>query len=414
MMPTRIQQFVSQIRCEEARNRNSLFLTANEPLMSDTARSLLSLELGDRYYSGGGDGCGVVTNPVTPFTTRGLPGMAALVEAAIAAAGSMLGASAVNIGCLSGVHAMMCAILSLTEPGDSVMTLAVPDGGHFGTEGILLRTGRRNVPAPFDPDRLTIDLDLLGSEFRAANATALYLNASFYLHPYDLAGVRDAVGGDAVIIYDASHTMGLIMGGEFQAPLAEGADIICGNTHKTLPGPHKGMIAFRDAGRAAVAQDIIENSFYSSVHTMPMAALAITILEMQQFGGEYARQVIANSNALGEALAGHGLELRLANTGRFSENHQVHLFTDKVGHHYDLYIALAESNIAVNFDNALGGRTYVRLGTQEITRRGMTESDMGSVADLLARALRGETFPDEVAAFMAGFRRAKFSFDALG
>jgi fluorothreonine transaldolase len=411
MTPPHIQEFIERILCEEERNRDSLFLTANEPQMSETARSFLSLELGDRYYSGGGDEHGVVTNAVTPFTTRGLSGMAALVDAASSAARAMLGAAAVNIGCLSGVHAMMCAILSLTEPGDTVMTIAVPDGGHFGTEGILLRAGRGNVTAPFDPGFLTIDLDRLGPEFHAANARALYLNASFYLHPHDLRGIREAVGEDAVVVYDASHTMGLIMGGEFQAPLMEGADVICGNTHKTLPGPQKGMIAFRDAGLADAADAIIENSFYSSVHTMPTAALAITILEMRQFGGEYARQVVANSNALGEALTVRGFELRRANTGRFSENHQVHLFTDQVGDHYDLYLALAKNNIAVNFDNALGGRTYIRLGTQEITRRGMTERDMGTVADLLTRALGGAVFPQEVATFMAEFRQARFSFD---
>lgn len=406
-----MKDYLDRIRCEETRNRHSLVLTANEPLMSRTARSFLQLELGDRYYSGAGDRNGVVTNSFTPFTTRGLPGIAALVDAATAAAEGMLNASAVNVGCLSGVHAMMCAILSLTEPGDNVMTLGVPDGGHFGTEGILLRTGRQNVTAPFDPDRLAIDLERLGSEFHAANAKALYLNASFYLHPHDLRGIRNAIGDSAIVIYDASHTMGLIMGGEFQAPLAEGADAICGNTHKTLPGPQKGMIAFRDADTGAAASVIIENSFYSSVHTMPTVALAITILEMEQFGSSYARQVVANSNALGEALAVRGFELRRANTGRFSENHQVHLFTDKIGYHYDLYKALAGNNLVVNFDNSLGGRTYIRLGTQEITRRGMTEGDMEMVADMLMRALRGDVFPGEVSSFIAAFRLARFSFD---
>lgn len=410
-MAVPIRQYLERIRAEEQRNSRSLILTANEPLMSRTARSFLSSELGDRYFSGGGDEHGVVTNTVTPFTTRGLPGIAAVVDAAAGAAKRMLGASDVNLGCLSGVHAMMCAILALTEPGDTVMTLGVPAGGHFGTAGILMRTGRQNVDAPFDFGAVRIDTGRLGPAFRSAGAKALYLNASFYLQPHDLGAIRQAIGDEAILIYDASHTLGLIMGGAFQAPLLEGADAVCGNTHKTLPGPQKGIIAFRDADVAAAANSVIEDSFYSSVHTMPSVALAITILELRQFGRDYAHQVIANSNALGQALAARGFELRRASTGRFSENHQVHLLTDKVGDHYDLYLKLNSGNIAVNFDNSLGGRTYIRLGTQEITRRGMTGGDIETVADLLARGLEGEDVLDEVVELMSAFRAVQFSFD---
>ena len=72
------------------------------------------------------------------------------------------------------------------------------------------------------------------------------MDVSYYLNPHNLREIRDALGDDAVIIYDASHTIGLIMGQQFQAPLQDGANVVCANTHKTLPMAKKGMIAFRD------------------------------------------------------------------------------------------------------------------------------------------------------------------------
>src|SRR4029077_4573385 len=132
---------------------------------------------------------------------------------------------------------------------------------------------------------------------------------SYYLNPHNLREIREAVGEELIIIYDASHTMGLIMGGQFQAPLAEGANVICANTHKTLPGPQKGMIAFRDADFGRRANDIINGCLYSSPHTASMIALATTILEMKKFGADFAKQIIANSNALAESLADSGYKI---------------------------------------------------------------------------------------------------------
>jgi glycine/serine hydroxymethyltransferase len=306
---------------------------------------------------------------------------------------------------------MMCTILSTTEPGDTVMSVALAHGGHFGTRYIVERTGRTHLASSYDYQAGCFDLERMARDFHAAGARALYLDASYYLTPHDVRGMRAALGEDAVIIYDASHTLGLIMGGQFQAPLLEGADVVCGNTHKTLPGPHKGMVAFRDAGLAATANDIIDCGLYSSPHLFSMIPLATTILEMREYGKAYAAQIIANSNALARALAAKGLPVRAAGPDRYSENHQVHVLSESLGQHRELYGRLLRSNVVVGFDNSLGGDVFIRLGTQEITRRGMTEGQMELIADLLHRGLTGEEFPGEVAALMARHQRVEFSFD---
>lgn len=110
-----IQQYYTRIREEENRNNHFLHLTPNEPYVSDTARAFMSSRLADRYYMGGGDDEMI---DLEPFTALGFPGIESLVTAAEDATKEMLGASVVNLNCLSGVHAMMCAILATTEPGD--------------------------------------------------------------------------------------------------------------------------------------------------------------------------------------------------------------------------------------------------------------------------------------------------------
>lgn len=348
------------------------------------------------------------------FTALGFPAIEDLVSAAEDAAKDMLGASVINLNCLSGVHAMMCAILSTTEPGDTVMSVHHDQGGHFATKGIIDRIGRKHVFASYDFDALNFDAKNIAKIFKESGAKAFYMDVSYYLNPHNLREIRAALGEEAIIIYDASHTIGLIMGQQFQAPFKEGADVICANTHKTLPGPQKGMIAFRDRALGEKANAIINDCLYSSPHLTSMIALATTILEMKEFGKKYAQQIISNSNALGEALEKRGHKVRKANTGYYSENHQVHLITEHLGSYRELYEKLVANSITVAFDDSriFRGGEFVRLGTQEITRRGMKEKDMETVADFLHRSLNGDDIQPEVEHFIQGFHRAHYSFDS--
>lgn len=405
-----IHSYIDPIQQEEKRNNNFLHLTANENLISETARMFMGSKLADRYYMGAGE------NEVVDFghfTALGLKGVSDLVEAAKVAAREMLFAADVNLNVLSGVHAMMSAILASTEPGDMVMTVPLEYGGHFATVGILERVGRKQVFADYDFPNLRFDTEKISITCQQKNVKAIYLDVSYYLNPHNLQELRKAVGDEVIIIYDASHTMGLIMGQQFQAPLKEGANIVCANTHKTLPGPHKGMIAFRDKELADKANNIIDGCLYSTPHSTHLIALSVAILEMKEFGQEYAKQIIANSNAIGQAFFDLGYDVRKANTGRYSENHQVHVFIDNKGDYKQLYALLIKNGISTNFEgNELsGGRWFIRIGTQELTHRGMKEQDMKIIASLMHRAMLGEAVKKEVQAFNSKFTLIAYSFD---
>lgn len=399
------------VKKDEARNENFLHLTPNEPVMSDTARQFLLTKLSDRYYFGPGTD-GVMDNGA--FTALGLTGVGNIVCAAEDATKEMLGAASVNLNCLSGVHAMMCVLLSVTEPGDTVMTLNHDHGGHFATKGILKSIGRDSIDTVYDFATQQFDVKATATAFHAAGAVALYLDVSYYTAPINVRELREALGDDALIIFDASHTMGLMMGGTISSPLREGANIVCANTHKTLPGPQKGMIAYRDTSLAERADATINSCLYSSSHTGSMLALATTILEMQSYGREYSQQIVNNAQALGEALVKQDLKVRKNPDGTYSRTHQVHLLTESLGHYRSLYDNLYRNSIAVAFDdpNILSNGPFIRLGTQEITRRGMKESDMRTIARFIKQAISGGDVRDEVEVFKKCFNHVHYSFDS--
>ncbi len=404
----KITTHLNKIMADENRNNEFLHLTANENILSDTARYFLGTKIADRYYMGGGNN-GMIDNK--PFTALGLKGVEDLVVDAERALKKMLGAKVVNINCLSGVHAMMCAILSTTEPGDLVMTVHHDHGGHFATKGIIDRVGRKHAFVPYDLETLSFDAKKMAEVFKKNKAKALYLDVSYYIGPHNLKEIRESLGNDAIIIYDASHTVGLMMGGQFQNPFAEGADVICANTHKTLPGPHKGLIAFKDEKFGKRANDIINGSLYSTTQTGQLIALAITILEMEEFGKDYAKQIVSNSQALAASLLKLGLTVRSDRYGNYSTNHQVHLLTSEVGQYFDLYKKLYKNHITVNFDDMLGKGLFIRLGTQEVTRRGMKEKEMEIIANLINLSFQGKDVKNITDKLMSKCQKIKYSFD---
>jgi len=405
-----IQKYLDRINNEEERNNNFLHLTANENQLSKTARKFLGSKIDERYYMGGGNKDEIVD--FGHFTALGFKGIEDLIHSAKEAAKEMLSASDVNLNVLSGVHAMMSAILSTTEPGDIVMTVPLQYGGHFATEGILKRVGRKHIFADYDLNNLRFDAEKIAKKFNDSNVKALYLDVSYYLNPHNLKEIRKAVGEKAIIIYDASHTMGLIMGQQFQSPLKEGANVVCANTHKTLPGPHKGMIAFRDKGLADRANKIIDGCLYSTPHITHLVALSVSILELKEFGEKYAKQIIKNSNIVAKAFVDLGYDVRKANTGRYSENHQAHIFIDDKGNYLSLYKRLIKNNISTNFENVpLGGRWFIRIGTAELTRRGMKEAEMKQIAFLIDQAFKGKNVKKEVQKLNNKFSKILYSFD---
>jgi glycine/serine hydroxymethyltransferase len=298
----------------------------------------------------------------------------------------LLGADHINLKPISGISAMTVAVSALSQAGCTVLNIGEADGGHGSTRFIVNQLGRHQQNLPFDPCRHSVDTDalreLVGSGV-LKRPLLVYLDQFMCLFPHDLRAIRAAVGPDTVICYDGSHVLGLIAGGQFQNPLAEGADVISASTHKSFPGPHKGVLATNSKD---LAGRIDEHAAYwvSHHHPADLAALAITVAELQSTARHYAAQTVANARALATALASRGFTVCGACRG-FTNSHQVWIDIAQIIPPAEASMLLLDAGIVVNAIALpyIASGTGLRLGVQEVTWRGMIDSDMEEIAGIV-------------------------------
>jgi glycine hydroxymethyltransferase len=251
-----------------------------------------------------------------------------------------------------------------------------PGIAHVGLGKLL---GLKNLYFAFDDQAVNIDAKATKRMLEQEAPKLVIFGSSFIPFPQPVREVSSAVDGDAVCVYDGSHVMGLLAGGEFQDPLREGCSLLLGSTHKSLPGPQGGLILGNNEEVFKRVSSQIHPGIIDNVHWNRVAALAVSLLEMMQFGKAYAQAVVKNSQALAKGLADRGVAVRGGAHG-FSKSHQVLLEVDKSKG--ELYARrLEESNIII--DN--GGR----VGTSEATRMGMGPAEMDQIAELMALVIQG-------------------------
>ncbi|MFI0480776.1 hypothetical protein [Actinomadura sp. 9N215] len=318
-------------------------------------------------------------------------------------------AERVSVRPLSGLGAMTLVLASLGgPPGSDVMTLSPDVGGHYATRRLATRLGLR-VHELGGPDPHGLDLDRAHERVAAVRPTLVYVDQSHCLFPVDVAGLVETVRRASPrtrVHVDTSQWLGLILGGVFANPLDLGADSFGGSTHKTFPGPQKGVFLTRDP---RVADQVEETQEYliSSHHFAATISLGIALLEFREFGAGYARAVVDNTRRFGALLAERGITVMAADRG-FSAGHQLWLDTGADG------VAprtasdrLFRAGIRVNFMAGLprvAGQA-VRIGLNEPTYRGLTGAELVDLADIFAAAVRAAEPPEKLAARVARLPR---------
>lgn len=377
-------------------------LVPTENLLSPLARSVLASDLSHRY---------LFQNPQWRYV--GGKHLSEVEAAAQEIAAELFGARFVNVRPLSGENCTNIVIHAVLPAGGVFYHLDMHDGGHFAAHSVAGRLTDRRRRLPYDAANAGIDLAGCARAFAQEPPDVIYLDASMMLFPHPVAALRELAGPDAIVVYDASQVLGLIAGGAFQDPLREGADVLSGSTHKSLPGPQKGVILTNREDVAARVEATIFPGHVSNFHLHHVAALAVALAEARAFGADYARQTIANAHALGSELRRQGL--RVQGGERVTESHQVWL---DVAPHAAADAAvdrLHEANLIanVNLIPSLRGKG-LRLGTPEVTRLGMREDEMREVATLIHAALTGglplARVRERVTALARRFREVRYCF----
>ncbi|MHA1213054.1 MAG: serine hydroxymethyltransferase [Candidatus Heimdallarchaeota archaeon] len=332
----------------------------------------------------------------------------------------------------SGVVANMALYAAFTNPGDVSMSISIPCGGHISTGPLLTQKGFfmggtagavRGLDVkyiPFDRRALVIDKDKAEEAIKEIKPKLLHFGASVFLFPQpikELAQTAKDLG--ATVTYDAAHVSGLIACGYFQAPLAEGAEAMSFSTHKTMFGPQHGCVVatsdkedFYNKIKRAVFPGLTSNH-----HLHNVAGLAITLAEIKEFGKAYGGQVIKNSQTLAQTLEKEGFTVCGKERG-YTKSHtllvDISSLQEKAGLGKDVEEDLEQADIILNRNllpwDGQEGRNYlnpggIRMGTSEVTRLGMKESEMKQIAKFIRRIVIDREDPKKVAKEVNDFRK---------
>jgi glycine hydroxymethyltransferase len=388
------------------RGRSVFNLLPSENAVSPRARSFLSSDLAGRY-----------TLPVRePFhgesidNSYGGTKYTDEVEAlGNAAAARLFRAKHATLRPLSGHIAAMSAMVPLLPKGSKILAIAPDQGGYDGyAPGFLPALfGWEVRPLPADGPGFSVEGEAAADEIRRERPTAVVLGQSFFLFPYPMAPIVEAAHSvGALVLYDGSHVLGLIAGGEFQDPLKEGADVLFGSTHKSFPGPQGGLLVTDRTDLFEQIDPALVWRVFDNAHWNRIAGVAQTVLELERVGVEYARTVVKNSQALGRALHDQGLPIVAEPLG-FTRSHQ--LLFDRAG--LQRRHGVGPGVLARRWERQrLLTDLTGRLGTAEITRLGLTPEDMPKLAEYLVRAgVKKERVAPEVLAWRKKFPALRFA-----
>ncbi|MEU1463777.1 serine hydroxymethyltransferase [Streptomyces sp. NPDC005727] len=320
---------------------------------------------------------------------------------------ALFGAEHANVQSHSGSSAVLAAYAALLRPGDTVLALGLPYGGHLTHGSPANFSGRwfDFVGYGVDAETGLIDRDQVRHLARNHRPKAIVCGSIAYPRHLDHAFFRDVADEvGAYLIADAAHPIGLVAGGAAPSPVPY-ADIVCATTHKVLRGPRGGMILCG----AELAERVDRAVFPftqggAQMHTIAAKAVAFGEAATPAFGA-YAHQVVANARVLAGHLTAEGLHVITGGT----DTHMITADPAPLG--VDGRTAcgrLAAAGIVLDCCVLPhGDGRGLRLGTAAVTTQGMAEPEMVRIAALMAAVLRGEA---EAAATRAEVRELTGGF----
>src|SRR5215207_6329079 len=299
----------------------------------------------------------------------------------------------VNLQPHSGASANLAAYAALVQPGDTVLAMSLPHGGHLthGSKVSFSGTWFRPVPYTVRADTELIDYDQVRDLARQHRPKMIIAGATAYPRLIDFAAFRqiaDEVG--AWLMVDAAHFIGLVAGKAIPSPVPY-ADVVCFTTHQVLRGPRGGMIVCREDMAKAIDKAVFPFTQGGPLmHSVAAKAVALKEAAQPEYQA-YARQVIANAQALAEGLSAEGMRPVSGGT----DTHLALIDLREIG----VTGAEAEARcdvagITLN-KNAIPYdpqkpmiASGIRVGTPCVTTQGMAEGDMKEIASLIGRAVR--------------------------
>ncbi len=394
--------------------KNSIPLIASENVTSYAVRKFYLSDFGHRYAEGW----------IGKRFYQGCKYMDELEALAVDLTKRLFKCEHANVQPISGVTANLATFFALTNPGDTIFSLSVPHGGHishdrFSAAGIR---GLRVKHYPFDVENFNIDVDETRRIVERNEKPKIFvLGASLFLFPHPVKEIVEIAREiNSKVVYDASHVLGLMAGGEFQDPIEEGADVVTASTHKTFFGPQRAIIMCKKELAKQIDRGVFPG-VVSNHHIHSLACYVMACIEMMEFGKDYARQTVKNARVLAEELYNLGYNVLCPNLG-FTRSHQIAVDVSDFGGGDYVAKKLESCGIILNknllpWDDVkdVENPSGIRIGVQEVTRLGMKEDEMREIARFIDMALKDKSSPkrirEEIKEFKSNFSTVKYTFE---
>ena len=376
------------IRKEEQRQLHSIRLIASENYASSAVMQATGTVLTNKYSEG----------YAGKRYYEGQDYVDQVESLAIERAKALFGAEHANVQPYSGSPANQAVYLALCKPGDSIMGMSLPFGGHL-THGWKVNFSGiqyKSVQYELHPETHLIDLDQVREMALEHRPRLIWTGASAYPRTWDFEAFASiAAEVDAVLVADIAHFAGLVVGGVHPHPFPH-ASIVTTTTHKTLRGPRGGMILSKEE----FARDLDRAIFpglQGGPHNHTTAAIAVALKEAStEDFKDYARRIVANARALADALLEKGFSLVTGGT----DNHLI-LFdatakglSGKQGSSAMHLAGLETNSNAIPFDPRKPfDPSGIRLGSAAVTSRGMNEEHMRQVAEWIEQSFEAHEDP---------------------
>ena len=315
---------------------------------------------------------------------------------------ALYGAEHANVQPHSGAQANVAVYFALLKPDDTIMGMALDNGGHLthGSPANLSGTYFHVVPYGVSPETGRIDYDDVMRIAMEQRPKLIVAGASAYPRAIDFARFReiaDACG--AYLMVDMAHIAGLVAAGEHMNPVPY-ADVVTTTTHKTLRGPRGGMILCREKYAKAIDKAIFPGTQGGPLmHVIAAKAVCFKEAATDEFR-DYQKQIVKNAQAMAQRFTERGIHLVSGGT----DNHLMLVdLSDREMTGKVLEKLLDRAHITVNKNTVPGEKrspfitSGIRIGTPAATTRGMRETEMVEIADMIADVIeRGEEALEDV------------------
>lgn len=336
---------------------------------------------------------------------------------------------------ISGNAANTAIVLGWLRGGDTVIANSTDAGGHIshGPVGVLgrriqdrgqsLKLGGQNSVnlhyLPLTEDHYHVDAQKTIELIDRISPQLVVMGKSLFLFPEPVSEVAAFCKTKGIpLLYDGAHVLGLIAGGQFQDPLHEGATWMTGSTHKTFPGPQRGVIlgnldAEGEKKYWGAADRGVFPGSSSNHHLYTLPALIVATREMKKYGHDYAAQIVRNAQALGRSLDELGTPVEARDFG-YTKSHMIAVNVSQGGGGVEVAKRLESNDIIVNYNMVPGDTdprnpSGLRIGVLEMTRFGMDERAMGELAQLIHDAIDGKDVKSQVHDLRGRFVEMKYA-----